>query len=153
MPKSLIGIIVAVVAIGALGGIYAANKPDKSPQSSDSSMGDMDMSGQTMSNSGSNASTQPMSNEVLSGTVEMDIKDFAFAKPAIKVKKGTVVKWTNQDSAKHDITPDNESEAFKGSGKLLAQGESYSFTFNTVGTYTYNCSPHPYMKGSVEVVE
>ena len=37
--------------------------------------------------------------------------------------------------------------------ELLAKVESYSWTFNTVGTYTYHCSPHPYMKGIVEVVE
>jgi plastocyanin len=37
------------------------------------------------------------------------------------------------------------------SSELLAKGESYSFTFKKAGTYTYHCTPHPYMKGTVVV--
>lgn len=80
------------------------------------------------------------------------IKDFAFGPETIKVKRGTTIKWVNQDKAHHDITPTSGADDFKAS-ELLNEGESYSATFNTVGTYTYKCSPHPYMKGTIEVTE
>ena len=85
-------------------------------------------------------------------TNKITYKGFAVTQRSIKVKKGTTVTWTNEDSAKHDVTPDTESEAFKSS-ELFGKGETYSATFNTVGTYAYHCSPHPYMKGVIEVIE
>lgn len=85
-------------------------------------------------------------------TNQVTYKGFAVVQKAIKVKKGTMVTWTNEDSAKHDVTPDKESADFKAS-ELFGKGETYSMTFNTVGTYGYHCSPHPYMKGVIEVTE
>jgi plastocyanin len=83
---------------------------------------------------------------------EVIIHDFKFSPEKITVKKGTTVKWMNQDDASHDISPDNPSEDFKPS-ELLAKGQSYSATFNTIGSYSYHCAPHPYMKAIVEVIE
>lgn len=85
-------------------------------------------------------------------TNQISYKDFAVSPKLIRIKKGTTVTWTNQDSAKHDVTPDSESEDFKAS-ELFAKGMKHSVTFNKVGTFKYHCSPHPYMKGTVEVVE
>ncbi len=76
----------------------------------------------------------------------------AYQPASVTVKKGATVTWTNQDTVRHDVTPDEDGEAFKGS-QLLPQGESYSHTFNEPGTYTYHCSPHPHMTGSVTVTE
>lgn len=96
------------------------------------------------------------SHEVSTGEVqeadEVIYQDFSVAQPHIKVKKGTTVTWVNKDTAKHDVTPVNETDEFEAS-KLFGKGETYQVTFNTVGTYEYYCSPHPYMKGVVEVVE
>lgn len=85
-------------------------------------------------------------------TNDITIRNYSFTPSKITVKKGTTVTWTNEDGVKHDIRPDSESEAFQGS-ELLDRGESYSFTFNEVGTFTYHCTPHSYMTGTVEVVE
>lgn len=97
------------------------------------------------------SSTNQTSNEQVAPNTVI-ISDFAFTPAKITIKKGTKITWTNQDSAKHDITPDSPSEDFKAS-KLLAKGESYSFTFNKAGNYKYHCSPHPYMKANIEVTE
>lgn len=80
------------------------------------------------------------------------IKDFDYATQKLTIKKGTTVTWVNKDEAHHDITPTSGADDFKAS-KLLAQGESYQFTFNEVGSYNYKCSPHPYMTASIEVTE
>ncbi len=92
----------------------------------------------------------PSSGEVLSGTVQATIKDFAFSPATLKVKKGTTVVWTNQDSVKHNAYTQT---AGGPQGPLIGKGETYSYTFNQVGTFNYICQPHPYMKGVVEVVE
>lgn len=96
------------------------------------------------------ASTKTSDVKVAPNTVM--VQDFAFGPNKLVVKKGTTITWTNRDTAHHDITPDEKSDSFKPS-KLLAKGESYTFTFNTVGTYSYHCSPHPYMKATIEVTE
>lgn len=80
------------------------------------------------------------------------ISNHAYSPATITVKKGTTVTWTNQDFDEHDITPDSPTDDFKQSN-LLGRGDSYSVTFNETGTFTYFCTPHPEMIGSVEVVE
>lgn len=85
-------------------------------------------------------------------TNQITYKGFSVIEKTIKVKKGTTVTWTNQDNAKHDVTPVTETDEFKTS-ELFGNGETYSVTFNTVGSYAYYCSPHPYMKGTIEVTE
>ncbi len=149
MSKNFIGIMVAVVALGLIGGVYAMNKTDDNKQSSTTTPASHNSS-PTPTEQGAQTTPSAPANQQAAGQV--DIKDYAFGPQKITIKKGTTVTWTNQDSAKHDVMPDDESDAFKAS-QLLGKGESYSFTFNTAGTYSYFCSPHPYMKASVEVVE
>ena len=80
------------------------------------------------------------------------IQDFAFTPETITVKKGTAVTWTNQDTTKHTVSPNQETADFKASG-LLAQGQTYTVTFTTAGTFPYHCAPHPDMKGTVIVTD
>lgn len=133
MKKSVIIIIAVIVIIGA--GIAIA----VSQRSNDHSSKD------------GSSETKAQNEDLTAQTeVSMDIKSFAFAKGDITIKKGTKVTWTNQDTAKHNAYGDNSDGP---QGKLLNKGESYSFTFDTVGTFNYICQPHPYMKGVVNVVE
>jgi plastocyanin len=80
----------------------------------------------------------------------INIKNFAFDPSSLTVKSGTVVKWTNNDGASHTIVSDSGSPvAF--SSDSISSGASYSFTFTQPGTYTYHCSIHPSMKGTIMV--
>jgi len=79
------------------------------------------------------------------------IKDFAFNPASLTVKKSTSVTWTNQDSSNHTVT-ETDGQTGPGSGSL-GQGQTYSFTFNTAGTFHYKCSIHPSMTGTVTVTE
>ena len=58
----------------------------------------------------------------------------------------TVV-WTNKDSTPHTVT--STTKLFD-SGNMNA-GDTFTFTFTTPGTYSYVCSYHPWMKGTVIV--
>ena len=75
------------------------------------------------------------------------IADFAFAPEVSEVTSGTEVTWRNQDPAEHTVTAaDGDFES-----NNLAQGESFSFTFDEPGTYAYRCVIHPEMEGAVKV--
>jgi plastocyanin len=95
------------------------------------------------------ASTTP-----LPSTSDVGIQNFAFVPASVTVPAGTTVTWTNQDSAPHQIISDATSLFSTGaifmSGQLT-QGQKFSFTFNTAGTYAYHCGIHPFMKGTITV--
>jgi plastocyanin len=60
--------------------------------------------------------------------------------PASKtVAKGTVVKWTNNDSYAHTVTS-NDGKTFDSGN--IAGGASYSYTATTAGTFDYHCTIH-----------
>lgn len=77
----------------------------------------------------------------------VDLRGFAFNPPVIKVRKGATVTWTNRDNVPHTVTASDGS--FRSG--LLNLGQSWSFTFDKPGTYSYYCEPHPYMQGQVIV--
>ncbi len=77
------------------------------------------------------------------------IQSFAFSPATLTVKVGESVTWTNQDSVGHSATSDDGS--FKTS--VLSQGQSGSVTFSKAGTFTYHCSIHPNMKGTIVVTQ
>jgi plastocyanin len=77
----------------------------------------------------------------------VEIKGFAFNPPSIEVTAGTTVTWTNNDQAPHTATQDGGG--FQSD--KIDPGSSFSFTFDTPGTYEYHCEYHPNMHGTVVV--
>jgi plastocyanin len=75
------------------------------------------------------------------------IKAFKYEPQAIKVAAGTTVTWTNKDPEPHTVV----DKGGKFRSAALDTGDTFSFTFNDPGTYTYFCSLHPHMVGTVEV--
>uniref|UniRef100_A0AAU2A5V4 Cupredoxin family copper-binding protein n=1 Tax=Streptomyces sp. NBC_00093 TaxID=2975649 RepID=A0AAU2A5V4_9ACTN len=66
------------------------------------------------------------------------------------VEVGETVRWTNHDSVPHTVTTTKGPKKFDSG--TLAQGDSWSYTFTTAGTYEYYCAVHPDMVASVKVV-
>lgn len=95
---------------------------------------------------GNQPAAQPPASQLPSSNA-VSIQNFAFSPATLTVKTGSTVTWTNLDSAPHTVTSD--SGAF-GSGQL-ANGGSFSYTFNTAGTFDYHCSNHPSMKAKIIV--
>jgi plastocyanin len=93
--------------------------------------------------------TVSVSRASASATRTVSIVDFAFDPGPLTVKTGDTVTWTNLGTAEegHDVVGDGLESP------TLHTGESYSHTFNTAGTFSYICSIHPDMKGSVEVLD
>ena len=83
-----------------------------------------------------------------SAPVEIAIRGFAFGPAEVTVAAGTTVTWVNKESGvPHTSTSD---DGLWKSG-TLSPGDSFSFTFDRPGTYTYFCSIHPNMKGTIVV--
>lgn len=75
----------------------------------------------------------------------ISIQNFAFSETSVTIAKGTTVTWTNNDSTPHQI----KAQAFNSAS--LAQGQSFSYTFNQAGIFGYSCAIHPSMIGSIIV--
>ena len=65
------------------------------------------------------------------------------------IHAGETVRWTNADTASHTATAEDNSW---GTGTLKT-GQSFVRRFNTPGTYSYYCSYHPEMTGTIVVEE
>jgi len=145
MNKSVLGIVLTIVAIVAVVGVIMANQKDTEP-----TVQQTPSTNQTDTDSENNGITG--TNEEATEASAVDIQNSAFNPSAITVKKGSTVTWTNKDGLQHTVTPDDETAEFKTSDSL-SKNESYSVTFNTAGTYTYHCDLHPDMTGTVVVTE
>jgi len=86
--------------------------------------------------------------QVLSGEVEIDIKDFAFKPDKVTITAGTTVKWGNKDNSPHTVTGE---DGLWGSNSL-AKGDTFSFTFTEPGTFAYHCGFHQSMTATITVV-
>jgi plastocyanin len=75
------------------------------------------------------------------------IADFSFAPGTITIDQGDTVTWTNSGPSAHSATSTNG--AFDTG--ILEDGGSGSHTFDQAGTYSYVCTPHPFMHGTVVV--
>lgn len=74
------------------------------------------------------------------------IRDFSFGPSAVTIHVGETITWTNDGPTAHTAT---------GSGfdtGILSRGRSASHTFTSAGTFSYHCTLHPFMKGTVIVV-
>ena len=76
------------------------------------------------------------------------IQNFAFVPDTVRIKAGNSIKWTNMDTAPHTAT--DLANAFDSGS--LATGQTFNFTFNTTGTFTYHCLIHSMMKNAVVIV-
>jgi len=90
------------------------------------------------------------SEDVGAADVAATIVNFTFQPNPLTVPVGTVVVWTNQDTAPHTATSDTGS-AFTFDTGMLQKGQSGRVTFTTAGTFAYHCTVHPNMHGSITV--
>ena len=75
------------------------------------------------------------------------IADFSFTPASITINAGDTVTWTNNGPTGHSATADDKSF----DTGVFPAGQSRSHTFNQAGSFSYICTPHPNMKGTVIV--
>jgi plastocyanin len=80
----------------------------------------------------------------------IEIKDFAFNPQTLTVKSGETVTWINRDEEPHTVV--SVEKQFKKS-TALDTDQTFTITADAPGTYTYFCSVHPKMTGTIVVVK
>jgi amicyanin len=78
---------------------------------------------------------------------EVDMAAMKFAGETVTISAGQAVRWTNRDPVEHSVTFDGAEQG----SPIIPRNGSYVHRFEQPGTYTYHCTPHPFMKGVVVV--
>ena len=81
-------------------------------------------------------------------THQVVIKQYAYGPSSLNVTEGDTVTWTNRDDVQHDVVVTDGPVTFRS--PLLSKGKRWSYTFTKPGSYSYTCSLHPDMRGSVK---
>jgi plastocyanin len=93
------------------------------------------------------SASEPQQTEDKVQAIVVEIKDFAFSPNKVTIRKGSTVTFINRDNVKHTATAD-------GGGfdtGLLGKDVSGNVKFDEAGTFTFHCSPHPGMTGTIVV--
>lgn len=64
--------------------------------------------------------------------------------------------WINSDDVPHTVVSDtgyDNSYTGKFESDILVPDSEFEYTFFEIGNYSYHCKLHPWMKGTVEIVE
>lgn len=81
------------------------------------------------------------------GAARVSMKQIMFAPQTITIAPGTTVAWKNDDQLAHTVTAADKS----WTSPLLQPGGVFVKTFDQPGRYEITCTPHPFMKMTVEV--
>ena len=79
---------------------------------------------------------------------QIEIKDFHFTPEVVTVKSGETITWINHDEEPHTVV--SVEKQFKKSPALDTDQE-FSVTAGAPGKYSYFCSVHPKMTGTIVV--
>jgi plastocyanin len=78
-----------------------------------------------------------------------DVISWRYDPATLTVSTGTTVTWVNQGATAVTVTsPDGLFDS-----ESLGPGASFSYTFDTPGTFRYFCVPYPHMKGEIVVTK
>jgi plastocyanin len=81
-------------------------------------------------------------------SASVNMGDFFFSPASVTVAVGDTVTWRNTGEAPHNATGNGGSF----STATVDGGQSTSHTFSSAGTFSYICTIHPQMKGTVRVL-
>ncbi|HLT97281.1 MAG TPA: plastocyanin/azurin family copper-binding protein [Acidimicrobiia bacterium] len=75
------------------------------------------------------------------------IADMEFQNGNVTIEEGTTVTWVWEDAPmEHNVVFDEVESPLQAEG-------TWTHTFEDAGTYDYHCAPHPFMKGTITVIE
>ena len=88
--------------------------------------------------------------------VTIDLKNIQFTQAKVIISRGTTVTWVNDDPVEHFINSDphpshNVLPELNSAG--METGDTFSYTFDEPGEWSYHCSAHAeVMRGNVVVI-
>lgn len=139
--KKLITIVVVTIAVAVIATIaIILLTPKTNPGPSDAA----------------NSTTQNTSNEAFAGVALITFTDEGFSPTTLTVKKGTVVTVDNKSTKPVQFSSDDHpthTHNTEMNMKELAQGESGTFTAETVGTHGFHDHIDDSKTGTITVTE
>lgn len=72
--------------------------------------------------------------------VEIELRNFEFSMPEVRVEAGTTVRWRNTTTTFHTVTPDGHSTWSEW--QTTSADDTFEVVFNQAGSYPYFCQPH-----------
>ena len=79
--------------------------------------------------------------------VHTGMRNITYLRSKIEIIVGSTVEWKNNDPLPHTVTAADKSF---DSGNIMP-GQTWKHTFTKPGTYSFYCTPHPFMKGVIVV--
>jgi len=79
--------------------------------------------------------------------VHSGMRNIQYLQNRIEITVGSTVEWKNNDPLAHTVTASDKSF---DSGNIMP-GKTWRHTFTKPGTYSFYCTPHPFMKGVIVV--
>ncbi|MHB8579872.1 MAG: cupredoxin domain-containing protein [Ignavibacteriaceae bacterium] len=87
-------------------------------------------------------------------TNQIIMQNIAFIPDSLTISKGTTITWINKDAMTHTVTsgtPILQTGLFD-SGDMM-QSQSFSYKFDSTGTFKYFCKVHPSLMQAVITVK
>lgn len=88
-------------------------------------------------------------------TATVQISAAGFEPETLSVKQGTKVTWVNKDQALHQIAanpfPKNGTGPRSVRSEILNNLQTYTYTANTAGSFSYHDQLHPTINGTLVV--
>lgn len=81
----------------------------------------------------------------------VQVPDFEFAPRTVQIEPGDTVTWNFAGPSEHTATSARSERFVRFDSRLKGAGETYARTFDEPGRFNYICTPHPFMRGVVEV--
>ena len=100
----------------------------------------------TTNDDSGDASAGPTS--VNDSQVTIDIQGYAYRPSNISVPRGAQVTWLNDDNQDHTATGKDDAS---WDTQIIHNGLSKTIELDSPGTFTYYCTIHPYMVGTLTV--
>jgi plastocyanin len=95
--------------------------------------------------------------EALAAPIAVSMTNFQFTPATAQGPLNTLVTWTNNAGATSHTTtsdttnPDGSTGVGLWDSGNLSGGQQFPFTLTAAGSYTYHCTIHPTMKGTINI--
>ena len=139
MKKKVSLIVITILIAAVFGSVIGCSSTESTKETGTTNQ--TESTGKSGSDSGQSGETTPKAE------ASVELANFAMNPEEVTIKQGGKVTWTNKDSVEHTVTAD-KGEFESGQ---LSEGQTFSRTFDTAGTFAYHCTPHPSMTGTVVV--
>jgi plastocyanin len=93
-----------------------------------------------------NAGASTEASATASGTATVNINNFAFHPPTLRIAEGGRVAFSNSSKFTHTATRGGSFDTGR-----IKPGKSVTVRFRQKGTFAYHCTIHPEMRGKIVV--